>query len=188
MKYNKIIILFIIGVLLLKPDFVFSQWEEGQLNVNFSLPQIALVDIEPGFNNSIHFTLDPALESGNPAVVQLSSSNDLWINYSSSLANARSSRSIIAEVSQGNVPEGLVLYIEASDYSGTGKGQLGQTVGKVEISAHPTQIITNIGNCFTGDGINSGHFITFSMDISDYSRIVSADELNFIVLYTITDN
>ncbi len=188
MKSKKIIVPFISMVLIFISNVAFSQWQEGQLNANISLPQIALVDIEPSVNNSIHFTITPATESGDPAVAETTAGGNLWINYSSSLTSAQNSRSIIAEISQGTFPEGMILYIEASGYSGTGRGQFGQSAGKVEITNQPTQIITNIGNCFTGDGINNGHLITFSIAISDYSKIVSSDELNFMVLYTITDS
>ncbi len=187
MKNSTVISIFVIAFML-TPALGFSQWQEGQVSANFSLPAIALVDIEPGGDNSLYFALTPSSESGDPVIVESTSEKKLWLNYSSSLASSQSSRKIIAEISQGTSPEGVSFYIEASGYNGIGRGQLGQTAGKVEITTQPAQIITNIGNCFTGDGINNGHLIKFSIGISDYSKIESSGELNFIVLYTITDN
>lgn len=165
-----------------------SQWSDSRINVRLSLPQIALVDIEPGFNNSIHFTILPSAESGNSAIIQQTSGERLWINYSSALPGHQYSRSIIAEISQGIFPEGINFFIEASAYSGTGRGQLGQSAGKINITNQPKPIITNLGNCFTGDGENRGHLLNFSMEIDDYSKVYSIEETAFTLLYTITDN
>jgi hypothetical protein len=36
--------------------------------------------------------------------------------------------------------------------------------------------------------VNNGHLLTFSLEVSDYSKIHAVDETAFTVLYTITDN
>jgi len=188
MKAIKLKKIYILLLLLLTSGFAYSQWGETQINVRLSLPQIALVDIESGLNNNIHFTISPSIESGNSATIQQSSGQSLWINYSSSLSPLQNSRSIIAEVSQGIFPDGIILYIEASDYSGFGEGQLGQTAGKINLTSQSKPIIANLGNCFTGDGINNGHQLNFSLEINDYSKIHAIEETDFTILYTITDN
>jgi hypothetical protein len=165
-----------------------SQWEEGEINVNFSLPPVALIDIEPDVDNSIHFTISPATESGASPQVRESSAQTLWINYSSALANPQNTRSIIAEISGGGLPDGVSLNVEASKYQGMGDGQFGQPAGKVTLSNQPRAIITNVGNCFTGDGENNGHLLTFSIEVSDYSQISAANETSFTILYTLSDN
>ena len=188
MKNKEAVISCFSMVLIFISNVAFCQWQEGQLDLNLSLPQVALIDIEPSANNSIHFSITPSPESGSPAIAEMTSGPDLWINYSSSLTSVQNSRSIIAEISQGSFPEGIALYIEASNYSGAGRGQTGQSAGKVEITNQPAHILNSVGNCFTGDGVNNGHLITFSIAISDYSKIVASGDLNFMVLYTITDN
>lgn len=175
--------------LLVLNEKAFPQMEEAEANVYFALPQIALVDIEPGLDNSIHFKVNASAESGESPFLELPVNDDLWINYSSSLATAQNSRSIVAEISQGEIPDGIRFYLEASNYSGTGgAGQVGQPSGRIELNSQPRPIISNIGNCYTGDGINNGHRLSFSIDVSDYSRVFSVDESSFVVLYTITDN
>lgn len=184
MKRNK---KYIFIVLLLVSDFAFSQIDEAQLSVYFSLPEVALIDIEPSVNNDVHFTINSGIESGGSPSFQ-QSSVDLWINYSSSLSSAQNSRSIVAEVSLGALPEGITLYLEASNYSGNGGGHHGHGAGKIALSTQPKPIITGIGNSFTGDGVNNGHSLTFSIEISNYSEVVSVKNSNLLVLYTITDN
>jgi hypothetical protein len=167
----------------------FAQWEEGELNVSISIPPVALIDIEPAIENSIHFSIVPSAESGaSPQVRKTSSGESLWINYSSALQNAQSRRSIVAEISEGILPEGISLNVEASRFQGKGKGQLGQSTGKVSLSNQPQTIITGVGNCFTGDGQNNGHLLTFSIEVSDYAKISTADEVAFTILYTLNDN
>lgn len=185
LKFSKI---FALLLFILIAGKAFSQWGDARINARLSLPQIALVDIEPGFNNSVHFTISPPVESGNSAVIQQSSGESLWLNYSSALPNRQNSRSIIAEISNGIFPEGINFFIEASRYTGNGGGQLGESAGKINITSQPKPIITNLGNCFTGDGVNSGHRLNFFMEINDYSKVHSIEETAFTILYTITDN
>ena len=188
MKATNIKIVYLFIFLITASNPAFSQWENGQISVNFSITEIALVDIEPDFNNSIQFVIRPTAEKGQQLEIMDSSNESLWINYSSALSNTHQSRSIIAEISQGTLPNGLELFVEASNYSGLGKGKLGLSVGKTSLTNRPKPIITNIGSCFTGDGINNGHLLTFSIEIKDYEKIRSGEETIFTVLYTIKDN
>lgn len=188
MKTHNVIKIYSLFILLFASVSVYAQLDDEQFSVSVSLPQIALIDIEPSFNNHIHFTLTPPSESGNSATIQQSSTTNLWINYSSSLSILQNSRSILAEISQGVFPSGIKLYVEASAYSGPGKGELGQSSGKTNISNQPRPIISSLGNCFTGDGINSGHSLNFSLEIDDFSKVHSINETNYTILYTITDN
>lgn len=180
--------IFTILPLLFVAHLASAQWEEGQINVLFSLPEIALVDIEPSFNNSIHFTIVPSAESGGSPVVKESAEQQLWINYSSALSGDGNSRKIVAEISNGQLPKGVELLLEASGYSGNGDGNLGQPSGEVSLGTQPRPVITSIGNCYTGDGINNGHSLSFSLNIVSYSEIQANQASEFTILYTITDN
>jgi len=179
---------FVILGLLFISGKAFPQWEEGEINVSFSLPPVALVDIEPDVNNSIHFTILPAAESGASPQVKQITDQTLWLNYSSALANPQNTRSIVAEIAGGGLPEGVSLNVEASGHKGMGDGEFGQPAGKVVLGNQPMAIITNVGNCFTGDGEGNGHQLTFSIEVADYSKISAADETSFTILYTLSDN
>lgn len=178
----------LIVILLFFSNVVFGQLEEGEINVFFSVPEIALIDIEPSIDNSVHFSIVPSAETGESPLIENHTSQTLWLNYSSATTTPENTRSIMAEISQGTIPEGIILYLEASVYSGTGDGATGYPSGKVSINNHAQQIIAGIGSCYTGDGINNGHSITYSIDISDYSKIHSIEHSDFTILYTITDN
>lgn len=188
MKIKKMKYFVAVGVFVLISNIAFSQWGESQINVRFSLPEIALIDIEPAINNSIFFLVNPAAETGNEPQIHKTSNESLWLNYSSAMKNSGNSRSIVAEISQGDLPDGIVLLLEASRFDGIGKGQVGQPTGKIILSNQPKAVVSNIGNCFTGDGINNGHLLSYFIEISDFSNLHSTDESNFTILYTISDN
>lgn len=188
MKTQKLNIVCFIFLFSLISNLAFSQWEEGQISVRLSIPEIALVDIEPGSNNSIDFNIIPSTESGNSSQTHESTNESLWINYSSALANPQNSRKIVAEISQGVLPEGILLYLQASRYVGMGDGKLGHSSGKIELTNQPKPLITDIGSCYTGEGINNGHLLKFSIEISNYSKIYAIEESDLNILYTITDN
>jgi hypothetical protein len=165
----------------------FSQWEEGRINVIFSVPEIALIDIESHSSGHIHFTVTSTGVSGETPRIEESSGEQLWINYSSALSQPNRSRTIIAEMLQ-TLPDGLSMFLEASAYRGTGKGRQGTTSGKINLSRQPQPIISGMGNCYTGDGVNNGHSLAFSIEITDYEKIKAMNESEFTVVYTITDN
>ena len=174
--------------LILFPDKAFSQWEEATLTTGFSLPPVALVDIEPGTDNSLSFTAIPASESGVAPEFQQSSSQALWLNYSSALPEFVNTRSIVAQISGGTLPEGVSLKMEALPFEGSGAGQVGQPLGEILLTNQPQSIISNVGNCFTGDGENNGHQLVFSIEVTDYSQFAATQEASFTILYTISDN
>ncbi len=177
----------LLSVFLLTGQLAFPQTAE--LDASFSLPEKALMDIEPEGSN-INFSIDLAsTEAGDSPEIQEAYTNDeLWVNYSSSLPISGNARSVTAEIALGALPEGFSLFIQASAYTGTGGGQHGQTAGKVEISGQPNTIITGIGNCFTGDGTGNGHLLTFSLEITNFSEVSSLENSSVVVSYTITDN
>lgn len=188
MRAIKLRLIFLVIGLLLFSNHIFSQWEQGQINIRFSFHPIALIDIEPSYNNSIHFSIMPSSESGTSPQIEESANETLWINYSSALRGSQNSRSIVAQISQGVLPEGISFSLEASQYNGLGGGQLGTSAGKTDITVEPKVIITNIGSCFTGNGINNGHSLNFSVNITDLSKISAIETTVFTILYTITDD
>jgi len=188
MKYR---ILHIIGLFLLfhlYTDEVKGQWNEERVNVSVSVPEVAIVDIEHVGNGSLEFEVVPPVESGGAPEVEQINHNLLWINYSSAIGRLGGTRSIVAQIINGNLPQGLSLFVHASNYHGQGKGELGMSTGKTVVSSQPRPIVTNIGSCFTGDGVNNGHSLDFTLDITDFEKVTAMEATEFTILYTITDN
>jgi len=162
--------------------------DSGSRNINFSIPEIALVDIEPVGMSNISLTLNPDTESGLPVVATSAVNNNLWINYTSSYASGGATRKINANISSGTAPAGVSLNLSASAYSGTGLGTKGTSAGTITLSASPQAIITGIGRCYTGDGQNNGHRLTYSLSIADYAKLNYDASSTIQIVFTIADN
>lgn len=157
-------------------------------DVSFSIPEVALIDIEPSVNNTINFEVVAPPESGDEPVVSNSTNEDLWLNYTSAQAHVGSGRSISAMLSE-NVPDGISLYVRASKYSGIGDGvKAGKQTKAKKLTQNPVTIVRNIKNFYTGNGVGNGHQLTFTMEITDIEAINSTSNANFVVTYTLTDN
>lgn len=182
-KLTNIILLLILFLMYSTPGF--SQWDKANINVRFTVPEIAIVDIEPKINK-LEFNLQPSSEAGGEPEMKQKNGESLWINYSSAV-NVNT-RTIKAEIAQGAIPNGLSLFLEASPPSVFGSKNQGISTGRTNITYEPKPIISGIGSCFTGDGINMGHELKYSLEITDFSKIQSIGSEEFTILYTITDN
>lgn len=180
-------IIFIFLCLFLNAKSALSQGEDTY-SIYFSVPEIAILDIEPEINNSIEFSLEAASEPGGEPDIQKNSNKTLWINYSSALSSGQNKRNIKAQITNGTIPDGVSLFMEISDYTGTTHLNHGNSSGRIKIDGIQKTIISNIGNCFTGDGTGYGHEIDFSIEISSISEIAASDQNEFTVMYTISDN
>ncbi len=185
---SRIVVFLLFALLIFHVSPVSGQGDEERINVGISVPEVALLDIEYRVNSSLEFEVLPSAEAGSAPIVQQTNSEELWINYSSAITNYGQRRSIEAQVAGGVLPEGIALYVEASAYLGTGKGEVGVSAGRTLVGYEPHPIITGIGSCFTGDGINNGHSLAFSLDISNMQKVTAMEPSEFTILYTITDN
>ena len=161
---------------------------DGQADVLFSIPEVALVDIEPsGFD--IQLSLAAQSKAGLPVESVVSSENNsLWINYTSSLSTRSNTRSVSVQITNGKVPAGIILVLKASPDAGNGQGTTGIPVGEVYVSSSPQTIISGIGRCYTGNGPNYGHQLSYSLIISDFSALDYGESSTLQIAYTITDN
>ncbi|UMQ40024.1 hypothetical protein MKS83_11425 [Chryseobacterium sp. Y16C] len=150
-------------------------------NVNFTLPQVALMDIEQ--NSSINLDLTKPTEAGN-RLANPANNTTKWLNYTSAVASG-GTRSITASINQ--LIPGVDVKLQAAAASGSGAGTLGTPSSQVTLSTVPTTIISGIGGAYTGNGIGNGHQLTFSVSPNTYTNL-NAFNNTVTVTYTITDN
>ena len=110
--------------------------------------------------------------------------NTQWINYSLSISPSEPLSSITVELSSGNIPNGMELYIQAGYNTGSGRGKLGRPTGKIRVDNVPKVLISDIGTSFTGNGKHQGHRLILSMVITDFSLLQPGDYTIYI-LYTL---
>lgn len=151
--------------------------------IAYTVPKVALVDIEGP--SSISLTLVPPTEAGLGMDMSATNSS-LWMNYSSTTAS--SATNTVSVKSSITLP-GVDLKVLASTDAGGGDGTVGSPSSIVTLSTTDQNIITNIGTCYTGDGVNKGHNLTYSLATTAYNLIkFTATPASITVTYTITNN
>ena len=151
--------------------------------LSLTLSEIAVMDLEPAVSS---IALDLSSPSNAGASIQTATNNDSWINYSSCLAPSSPSRNISVQLT-GTLPLGVELQLGISSASGIGNGVWGTSVGAVTLSGVTTTIISGIGGCYTGNGSNNGHQLSYSVVINNYAALEGAIYGPFLVTYTISN-
>ena len=160
----------------------------AQVDVGFSLPEVALVDVEPSFFE-IHLMLDgPTASGGQPRVRDAGRDATKWLNYSCSLKPGATKRSITAHLSSlSKWPSGFKLQLHAQAYTGQGGGDLGIPANKIILSTAPQVLIHQIGGSFTGDGVYNGYNLVYTLILDDIQKVNAATNYQVEVIFTITD-
>ena len=160
-------------------------------DVVINIPEVALVDVE-GTNKTITLSPEAPTEAGEFLDFSNATDNSLWLNYSSVIGSkTEASRNVTVAITNGYVPSGMELYLTAGAIS-TGKGQTGESAGKVKLSNTATNVVTGIGTCYTDNGENAGHQLTYALQLADEQDAVASidfDEATTLTItYTLTDN
>ena len=164
-----------------------AQAEEGYIDVLFSIPELAIIDMESN-NSHIQLSLKETNTAGEAIEIDDGEDKSIWINYTCSLSSSSLGRSIYVQVTDGIVPPGISLQVSASPYKGNGKGSMGSPTGTLSLSHSPQAVISNIGRCYSGNGKNKGHQLTYTIEISDYSKLEYNEASDLQIAYTISDN
>lgn len=177
-------------LVIFSPVLVSSQNNSANHSVTCEIPELALLSLvsenEAGMNIS---AISPS-EAGNSIEGLNIEHHKVWVNYSSIMKGGVNHTRKIEATIEGEVPENIQIFVKASQPSGAGKGKLGVSSGLIALSNQPAEIINNIGSCYTGKGINNGHYLTYEVKFDKssekYAQIArSATSIN--VLYTLTD-
>jgi hypothetical protein len=173
------------------PLFLQAQSNQSSHKANIEIPEVALLDLVSEEAGQTNLTVSAPTVAGNKLDVSTAQQNNgVWLNYSSIIRSQNHRRKVIAVV-QGEIPAGLQLFVEASQPMGQGNGTIGQPIGKVALSGQPADVISDIGSCYTGKGVNNGHLLTYRLE-TDNSGDSMADLIQhqalLQVVYTLTDH
>ena len=159
----------------------------AQIEIGFSLPAFALLDIEPGYQ-TLSLSFNAPTKAGAPlATGRKSQDQNMWLNYTSAVAQGGTKRQIYAHVSNGSLPEGISLELLAKGHQGIGKGALGRSFGKISLQERPQAILRDIGGAFTGDGVGNGHQLIYELKIDDFDQLKAASSVHIEIMFTITE-
>lgn len=181
---KKVIILFLVFFCL-----GFSSFGQDGVTDNHTvtvvIPEVALVDVEPAASKNISLEYVAPTEAGDP----ITGANDgsLWLNYSSIKSSANPTRTISVKIDQ--VLSGVNLKVTAAADAGNGEGTVGNPAGAaITLTTTDQTIISAIGSCYTDDGANNGHNLTYEVDITGaYADLEASTGTSLTVTYTISN-
>jgi hypothetical protein len=160
--------------------------------ITISIPEVALVDIEPAATKNITLGFTAPTEAGNP-ITPTTSDNTLWLNYSSVKSVADPTRNVSVKVN-ALIP-GIDINVTAAAATGSGGGTLGTPAALLTLSAADQTIVSGIGSAYTGNGANNGHNLTYALaagsgpgGVAAYADLEATASTVATVIYTISDN
>ena len=154
----------------------------GSKLVNLYLPSLFLIDIEPKQNITMNFSAPS--EAGNKISAPLSNASK-WLNYSSAIFEGGNARSIFASINQ--VIPGVDIQVQAANMLSAGHGVTGISTGKITLNTSPKAILTGIGGAFTGNGINNGHQLTYTLKTNTYANLSAITNSVILIVFTISE-
>lgn len=167
---------------------VFAQRRNtAKMNLTCNIPAIALVDFASSDMRTVTYNFSP-LEPNQVEqfVSDGASDGTTWLNYSSIVRNGTTNY-ITAEVSSGELPGDMTLNLYVSPDNGEGAGSKGTSVGQMVLTSYPQIIISNIGSCFTGRGLNRGHHLRYEWRSIDNENVIVKPHGHAVsVTYTIS--
>lgn len=160
--------------------------------IGITIPEVALVDIEPAANKNITLGFTAPDEAGLP-IVPNGTNNTLWLNYSSIKSTDNPTRNVSVTVDA--IIPGIDIRVTAATATGSGGGTLGTPSAQLTLTAADQTIISGIGSAYTGDGANNGHNLTYALatgsgpgTIAAYADLEATTTAVATVTYTISDN
>ena len=164
--------------------------------VTITVPQIALLDLEVASGTTdVTLAGTAPTEAGLPMTFGTAATNaTIWMNYSSIVKGALL-RNVSVAITNGAVPSGLKLTVEASAASSDGKGTLGTASSELTLTNVAQSIVTGIGSSYTGNLASKGRSLTYKLnyatdEATNYAalRYVDiADVSPLTITYTLTD-
>ena len=186
MKLSK---LFFAALIVFTSTTSFAQdTETDSHEITIGISEVALLDLEAADKNITLNSTAPT-EAGLATNFDVTDSS-IWLNYSS-IVGSGNSRNIKVKISNGTVPSGLQLTVEAGNDAGNGAGTKGSPVSAaVVLNATDADIITGVGSAYTGNGVNNGHNLTYKLSQSgDYSTLDYDNNGTVLTItYTLTDD
>lgn len=154
--------------------------------IGVTIPELALVDIEPAASKNITLNFTAPTEAGDP-IIAPSNNSSLWINVSSIKSNSDPTRTVSVKLS-ALVP-GVDIKVKAAADAGLGAGTMGTPSTQLTLSTSDQGIVTGIGSAYTGNGASKGYNLTYNISCpnGNYANL-AASAVVATVTYTISDN
>jgi hypothetical protein len=163
-------------------------WDDDDHPLSLNMPQISLITVMPN-NSAITLALGIPISPGERPPDNVSETRDStkWLNYTCSTRGRRSRRKVDVQITQGAIPTGLKISVKAMAIRPYGSGTRGRPTRTVWLSSASQTLVTNIGNCHTGRGIQRGHRLIYQLKLDDFNTLDAESNTAITVTYTISD-
>lgn len=175
-------------ILLFKTELIlFAQNDnKAQTPIQLTIPPSASISLS---GSNLRLSINK--NNGTVQTINPSDFATVWINYSS-VVEFGSSNIIRASIVSNEVPAELVIKLKIGPDVGSGFGKAGTPMNTITLSTYPQPIISNIGTCYTGQGPNKGHSLTYSWELrpeygTDFLTEEDIKDLEIGVIYTISN-
>lgn len=167
------------------PNLSMAQGNSTQISVN--IPDVGLIAVASETGNTITLALEAPEEAGLPFTGTSASDSSLWLNYSSVVGRSKPKKDVYVKISGGSVPSGFALFVRAQPNNGNGNGNVGTSVGELQLSSSDQKIVDHIRTGYTGKGNGKGHRLVYRLEVNDVSLLDADADANIEITYTITD-
>lgn len=159
----------------------------AEMSITLNISAIALIDFAMEGSQTITLIYSSLGPQQVEQIITPSIDDKTWLNYSS-IVKTGSSNYITVHISSGTLPADVSLDVMIGSDVGGGAGTKGTSTNRITLSKFPQNIITNIGSCYTGRGINKGHQLSYIWENPvSYDYSLNYDNGQAIaVTYTIT--
>ncbi len=159
-------IISLLTICILFPAMVSAQDNNtSEVSITMNVPAISLLNFVVEGSQIITYT-HSYVEANQVQQVITPTTGKTWLNYTS-IVNEGLTNYITAHISKGALPGDVTLNVYISSYVGSGAGAFGTSLGQINLTSYPQNIIVNIGSCYTGVGIMKGHELTYAWDNPD---------------------
>jgi hypothetical protein len=160
-------------------------------NAMITIPEVALLDLEAINGTTVALNPSVPTEAGLALSFPVTDAS-IWLNYSSIIgSNTESSRNVTAQITSGVVPAGTSLKIAVASDSGNGDGLTGAPSSPIVLTNVAQNVITGIGSAYTGNGVNKGHNLQYTLDLLPSAGAYALLDFDFnetlVITYTLTD-
>jgi hypothetical protein len=175
----------ITSVIFFTAVFTIAQTNQTSHEIIITPPSLSSVQINGNGNNDIQLTAAIPQNAGEALSFENTNDTSLWLNYS---VISEQGKDIYVSIANGQVPTGFALQVNATTSANTGEGNLGHSEGTVQLTQQDQRIINGITSCYTGEGINNGRQLSYSLvSVGEYASVESTENTTVTVCYTIMD-
>ena len=155
------------------------------MNLTCAIPAISLVDFSSSEVKTVTYNFSALEPNQVEQLVSQTTDGTCWINYSA-IVRSGTSNYITAEVSNGELPGDMTLYLLIGPDAGAGAGNTGSSNGQIALTGYPQIIIYNIGSCYTGRGMSMGHHLRYEWRNLDSDEVIVKPHGDYAVWVTYT--